>query len=204
MKFLAALALFLAVALPQARAQQNPDEQYVAIYIMIQGADSMGDSSQALAGYVAVQGELEKFRKLYPDWNPKIVNFRLNELSEKIAALKAQFPATNAPPQKKSAPSTISVTNVILPAPVVDVESQLRAQLQNLQADNGTLAAKLKEALAAQPAAVDPRELEKAQAQILSLMKENDLLKVEVAQKSQSPAEAQPLPANSAPVQTRR
>ena len=43
--------------------------------------------------------------------------------------------------------------------------------------------AKLKEALAAQPATVDSRELAKAQEQIQSLMKENELLKTGRAQK---------------------
>ena len=196
MKFFAALAVILAVALSQARAQQNPDDRYVGIYSAIQGADSLGNSSEALAGYVAAQGELQKFQKLYPDWNPKIVSFRLNELSEKIAALTAQFPATNAP-----ALSAISVTNVILPTPGADVESQV----QGLQAENTVLAAKLKEALAAQPAAVDPRELEKAQAQIESLMKENDLLKASLAQKNQpSPTTNAVPPQTSDEVETLR
>ncbi|HTA95312.1 MAG TPA: tetratricopeptide repeat protein, partial [Verrucomicrobiae bacterium] len=196
MKFFAALAFILAVALSQARAQQNPDDRYVGIYSAIQGADSLGNSSEALAGYVAAQGELQKFQKLYPDWNPKIVSFRLNELSGKIAALTAQFPATNPPSQTAPALSTISATNVILPTPGADVESQLRAQVQGLQAENTVLAAKLKEALAAQPASADPRELEKAQAQIESLMKENDLLKASLAQKNE------PLTTNSIPSQT--
>ena len=60
-------------------------------------------------------------------------------------------------------------TNAV-PAPAVataqsDAElAALRGQLQHLQADNTTLTAKLKEALAVQPAAIDSRELAKAQA----------------------------------------
>jgi hypothetical protein len=54
--------------------------------------------------------------------------------------------------------------------------------MQQLQADNTTLQAKLKEALGAQPAAIDPRELTRARETIRSLMKENDLLKVSLAQ----------------------
>ena len=46
-----------------------------------------------------------------------------------------------------------------------------------MQADNELLQAKLREALRAQPAPVDAQELAKAQAQVLSLMKENDLLR---------------------------
>ena len=52
----------------------------------------------------------------------------------------------------------------------------LRTQLQVAQAANEIWQAKLKEALSVQPAAVDPRELEKAQEKIRSLMKQIDLL----------------------------
>jgi DNA repair exonuclease SbcCD ATPase subunit len=58
----------------------------------------------------------------------------------------------------------------------------LHEQVQKLQVDNTTLQAKLKEALGAQPAAIDARELTQARAKIRSLMKENDLLKVSLAQ----------------------
>jgi tetratricopeptide (TPR) repeat protein len=54
----------------------------------------------------------------------------------------------------------------------------LRTQLASVQSENQTLQAKLKEALATQPAAIDAGELARAQEQIRSLMKENDLLKI--------------------------
>jgi tetratricopeptide (TPR) repeat protein len=60
--------------------------------------------------------------------------------------------------------------------------SALHEQVQKLQVDNTTLQAKLQEALAAQPAAIDARELTQARAKIRSLMKENDLLKVSLSQ----------------------
>jgi tetratricopeptide (TPR) repeat protein len=57
----------------------------------------------------------------------------------------------------------------------------LQAQLQSVQAENQTLQAKLKEALSTQPAVIDSGELVKAQEQIRSLMKENDLLQASAA-----------------------
>jgi tetratricopeptide (TPR) repeat protein len=51
-----------------------------------------------------------------------------------------------------------------------------------LQTDNETLQAKLKEALAVQPATVSPGELAQVQEQLRFLMKENDLLKVSLGQ----------------------
>jgi tetratricopeptide (TPR) repeat protein len=69
--------------------------------------------------------------------------------------------------------------------PPTELELQLNAlheQVKQLQVDNETLQSKLKEALAAQPAAVDPRELAQMREQLRFLMKENDLLKVSPAQ----------------------
>jgi Tfp pilus assembly protein PilF len=185
-RFAAMVFLALAVVLPRAHAQEGPDDQYVVIYSLMQRADSLvqtGQPQQALAQYAEVQGDLQKFQKLFPDWSPKIVSFRLNYLAEKIAGLTAQFPATNAPIQMTTTSNAIAPT--ITAGNAADLESQLdalRAQEQSLQADNTTLQAKLKEALAAQPAMIDSRELTKAQEQIQSLMKENDLLKANLAE----------------------
>ena len=201
MKRFAALAvLLLMVMLSPARAQEGADDQYLIIYSLMQQADALnsaGHSSEALANFAEAQDELLKFQKVYPDWNPKIVNFRLSYLAEKIAELTPQIPATNPPPTAPapaiSLPAT-SATNAppppaastpaAPPATGADFEARLKAmqaQVQGLQADNTTLEARLKEALTAQPTMVDPRELARAQEQIRSLMKENDLLKVSLA-----------------------
>jgi tetratricopeptide (TPR) repeat protein len=185
---LGVVGLALAIALSPAHAQQNPDDQYVALYSLMQQADSLNSSSQprqALAQYLQAQDELQKFQKVFPDWNPKIVNFRLNYLAAKIAEVTAQLPA--APPGGTPAPAAPApAAPGAAPSPAAaDWEAQLgalREQVQKLRADNETLQARLKEALAAQPAAVDPRELARAQTQIRSLLKENDLLKVSLAQ----------------------
>ncbi|MGO9585272.1 MAG: tetratricopeptide repeat protein [Limisphaerales bacterium] len=183
-RLVALLILILAALLPQASAQQGPDDQYIIIYSLMQHADALnssGQARQALAQYVQVQGELQKFQTIYPDWNPRIVNFRLNYLAEKIAEVTAKLPVVPqgetppAPPPPATAASTAAA----------DLEAQLGAlheQVQKLQVDNTTLQAKLQEALAAQPAAIDARELTQAQAKIRSLMKENDLLKVSLSQ----------------------
>ncbi len=182
-KHLLALAIFLfAAALPSARAQATADDQYIIIYGLIQQADATSVSDRprdALAQYVEVQGELQRFQKLFPDWNPNIVNFRLNYLAGKVAEMTAQIPATNSPPQTVPKPAA---TNAPSAADVNAASDALRAQVQSLQADNTLLDAKLKEALASQPTAIDSRELDAAREQIRSLMKQNDLLKVSLAQ----------------------
>jgi len=182
MKRLAALlTLILLVAwAPPARAQQGPDDQYIILYSLMQQADSMNGSDQtrqALAQYVELQGELGKFQKIYPDWNPRIINFRLNYLAEKIAEITSRLPVTNPPPPMAGAPAPSPAAS----AAASDLAMQLGAlheQMQKLQADNTTLQAKLQEALGAQPAAIDSRELDRARETIRSLMKENDLLKI--------------------------
>jgi Flp pilus assembly protein TadD len=179
----ALLILILAALLPPARAQQGSDDQYIIIYSLMQQADALdsaGQSRQALAQYVQVQGELQKFKNIYPDWNPRIVNFRLNYLADKIAEVTAKLPVTpqNGTPPPAPPPGAAASTSA------ADLEAQfgaLHEQVQKLQVDNTTLQAKLQEALAAQPAAIDARELTQARAKIRSLMKENDLLKVSLS-----------------------
>ena len=196
-RFSALVGLVLAVALSPVRAQQSPDDQYIAIYSLIQQADALqsgGQPRQALDGYTQALAELRKFQKVFPDWDSKIVTFRLDYLAQKINGLAAQLPAppqnvTPPPAPATPAPANAAanaippVTNAVPAAPATDAEMQLsslRAQVQGLQSDNATLQAKLKEALSAQPATGDTQELAKAQAQVLSLMKENDLLRASV------------------------
>ena len=186
-RLVALLILFLAIALSSARAQSNPDDQYLIIYSLMQQADASGNAGQprqALAQYADVQAQLQKFQRVYPDWNPRIVSFRLKYLAGKIDELTAQLPAAAASAISPPATNNSTATNIAVPNPAAELQAQLdglRAQAQHLQADNATLEAKLKEALAAQPAAIDPRELAGARERIRALMKANDLLKAGAA-----------------------
>ena len=175
MKHFAVLAfLLLAVLVSPARAQQAADDRYLAVYGLIEQADGMGapeQASAALAKYVQAQSELQRFKKIYPEWNPKIIEFRLSYVAEKISDLTPQVNLAVAVP-----------TNT--PSSNAEWESQLgtlRQQVQALRADNTTLQVKLKEALSEQPAVIDSRELNRAQGRINSLTKENDLLKASLA-----------------------
>jgi hypothetical protein len=58
----------------------------------------------------------------------------------------------------------------------------LQQEIGRLSAQNALLEAKLKEALSVQPAAVDPRELARAEEKIRALLKEKELLKVALEQ----------------------
>jgi tetratricopeptide (TPR) repeat protein len=182
MKLFFAAMLFFAALVTTAGAQQMADDRYIGIYGMIQQADSLADSAtpaEALAAYTDVQNQLVQFQTTYPDWNPKIISFRLKQVVEKMDALKQKIPAAPAPtqPPETAAPAAGSA----------DLDN-LRAQLQAAQAANDTLQAKLKEALSVQPAAVDPRELERAQEKIRALMKQIDLLQASQGSAAANPA----------------
>jgi myosin heavy subunit len=192
-------AVTLAFLLSSARAQQGPDDQYIQIYAAIQNADTLsvsGQPRQALSEYTEAQNDLKKFSLVYPDWSPKLVSFRLSYLADKIAATAALLPADAG----VTTPSGTTAAAVPPASKVVAGEdpqlADLRTQVQSLQADNATLTAKLKEALTAEPKGVDPSELAAAQDKIRSLMKENDLLQVSLAEQKK-PADARSQKAES-------
>src|SRR5215831_10649432 len=183
--FCVSVLLFFVLGLFQAFA--GPDEQYVRIYNSIQEADTLnarGQQTDALAKYLQAQSNLQQFQKFNPDWNVKIVNFRLSYLAGKISALGTIAPT----PALASNIAQTSGTNGAVAAgktasPGLEAQlNSLRDQVRQMQVDKIMLEAKLKESLAAQPAATDPRELAKAEDKIKSLQKENALLNISLAQ----------------------
>src|SRR5277367_4157085 len=96
-----------------ARAQSEADDKYINIYALIQQADQLsetGGPAETLAAFADAQAQLQDFQKLFPNWNPNIVNFRLNQIADKIAELKDRMPAavafapTNAVPAVNAPP----------------------------------------------------------------------------------------------------
>jgi len=186
---------------------EGPDEQYVRIYQVIQEADRLNESGQpkaAAAKYVEAQESLSRFRSIYPGWNERVVTYRLAYVATKLAPLTSAL-AGGSP----KAITTNATTNFTAAAPAItnslpavanlsaantsEFERQLKAlqaEIERLQGDNRLLSAKLKEALSVQPAALDPGELAKAEKRILSLQKENELVKVQLAEKQNSPTPA--------------
>ena len=182
MKFLCVTALLCVGLSLTAHAQQEADEKYIGIYNLMQQADGFaqtGNPGEAVAAFTDAQNQLLQVQKQFPNWNPNIVSFRLSQISDKIAELKNRSDMVAA--AKKSVAAAATNTPASTPPPsapaTTDGSEDLRAQLQAAQAANEALQAKLKEALAVQPTAVDPRELENAQTKIRDLMKQVDLLK---------------------------
>ncbi len=189
-RFSVVVALLL--SLSGARAE-GPDDQYIRVYNLIQEADKLkgdGQSSAALPKYLEAQSALQQFQKGYPEWNAKVISFRLDYVTAKIAAMPGRLTAPVGTGTKPAAPASAAPGQPAQPAPPADWEVQLNAlkeQMSQMQADKAVLEAKLKESLAVQPAAVDPRELTRAEEKIKGLLKENELLQVSLAQGKAKP-----------------
>jgi hypothetical protein len=168
------LILFIA-AVPLNAA--GPDDQFIAIYNLIQTSDAQRDGgrmSDAYSGYAHAQEQLRKLQQAHPTWNERVINYRLRYVAEKLEALKAyakteaEKPAatTNAVPADQLAPSGEVITQF----------NNLNAQIRRLSDEKQLLEAKLREALSAQPAPVDPRELQAAVEKISMLQQTNKVL----------------------------
>ena len=194
-------AVFVALlaALTFARAE-GPDDQYLRIYNLMQEADSLVKTqpAPALDKYLEAQASLRALQQIYPEWNSKIVSYRLSYIAsqiESVAPKAPSRPATAPAPQKPSTPlnATFSVRPRTPPPQPSELEKELNSlkdQVRQMQADKILMEAKLKEALAAQPAAIDPQELAKAEEKIRALQKQGDLLKYTLAQEKARPAPA--------------
>jgi Flp pilus assembly protein TadD len=188
MKSFWATVLLMFALLAPAYAQQDVDEKYLWIYSLIQQGENLagtGDPRAALPVLLDAQTQLLRFQKLYPDWNPGLVRFRLNGVTGKIASLKPSVVVTNAPPVRVETPAAPAETAAETARWQAQLD-RLTAQLQTAQTENETLQAKLKEALAVQPAVADAGELAQLQAQFRFLMKENDLLKASAGARGKS------------------
>ncbi len=182
------VGLFCCVALV-ARGQ-NLDDQYVRIYNLIQQGEGFEESKQAdhaLEKFQEAETLLKKIQTSYPNWNEKVIAFRLRYVGEKITTLR---PAVAAMPKKTVAAPAKSETVASVPTQPADQMAALKNDLQKLQSEKVALEAKLREALSAQPAAVDPRELAKADERIKVLAKENEILKLSLAQEKAKSSQA--------------
>ena len=180
MKRLLSLMGALLVGISFTVRAESPDAQFVRIYKLIQDADTLsanGQAPSAIEKYLDAQTALRNLQKASPSWNEKVIKFRLNYLAEKLSTLNAQAPPAKSPASPITTPSTARLPELQQTDNRLD---GLNQQVRALEADKRLLEAKLREALSAQPAAIDPRELQKAEAKIRLIQKENDLLKVTV------------------------
>jgi hypothetical protein len=82
----ALVALSVAILAPPAMAQ---DDEYLAIYSIIEQADSLaanGHAAQAHAKYAEAQRELIAFKQNNPGWNTPMVSYRMDYVGTKLKA----------------------------------------------------------------------------------------------------------------------
>ena len=103
-------------ALLWANAQSGPDDKYVFIYSLIQEADGLkqkGDGKAAADRYAQAEKTLKDLKALYPDWNKKIVDYRLElpggpgcrNLHNSRAAPAARGPRSSRHARRRTRPS---------------------------------------------------------------------------------------------------
>jgi cytochrome c-type biogenesis protein CcmH/NrfG/chaperonin cofactor prefoldin len=163
---------------------QSPDDRYLKIYSLLEEADKLGtrgDLRQAVPKYLEAQVAVKELQSSHPEWNTKLLNYRLDYISTRLDALTKNR-STNAPASAQQN-TTLSQTSQFQP---------LQDEIARLAAQNALLDAKLREALSVQPAAADPKELAKAEERIKALQKERDLLAVTLEQASARQASGAP------------
>lgn len=112
------LALLLTVCVAQA---EGPDDDYLAIYGIIDRADALsasGQTSQAHAKYLEAQRALAAFQRNNATFNPKMVSYRLNFLAQKIAATSDQTATTQKSSGSASVGSKQATAQVAAKSPV--------------------------------------------------------------------------------------
>jgi tetratricopeptide (TPR) repeat protein len=149
---------------------------------MIEEADRLSDGGQtrqAVTKYLEAQVALKELQQSFPDWNKKVIAYRLSYISSRLEPLAKKSAATAEPAEAGGKPEA----GIAQGAPTVTNQVQtMQEEIGRLATQNALLEAKLREALRVQPAAVDPRELAKAEEKIKALQKERDLLAVTLKQ----------------------
>ena len=165
---------------------QSPDDRYSQIYSLIEEADTFrtgGVVRSAVTKYLEAEAAIKELQRLYPDWNSKMLSFRLQYISSMLEPL-IQKGAVSAVPSTGQPAAAGAVHAEAVP------DGLKLAQEENLRlaARNALLEAKLREALSVQPSPVDPRELARAEAKVRQLEKERDLMAAAVEQSRSSAA----------------
>jgi len=191
-----ALVGFLALPLISNQVRsQGADQDYIEIYKLIKEADQYRDTGlaeQAATAYAQASNRLRTFQKTNPAWNNRVIEFRLKYIAREMGKLpSASMPAQVVVAQDAGKDS--SGANEKVEAAVAEATSELGGQIQalntrieQLQEENRLYIAKLREAMAAKPAGFNPEELQQAEARIMALQKEKELLLVKLEQDANS------------------
>jgi predicted nuclease with TOPRIM domain len=187
--FVLSLLLFTSafVALDnQAVAAADTGSRYADAFILVQqgdAAEKKSDTANAYQKYSAALEILHSIRAETPDWKPKMVDYRLKDVTARVEATKPK------PPEDTTPAPTVETTGAPTPAPALSVEkpdasASLKAELQHAQEENRRLSAELDQErkVAAAP---------KTNPEIESLSKENRQLNDQLASSQREVADLQ-------------
>ena len=148
---------------------EAPDDQFFDIYTKIESADHLFERKELTSAekqYAELQDSLGKFQTAHPQWNPDVVEYRMNYLEERLRLLRVRGSFVEAPATNRFA-SAVETVEV----------QRLKLAVQSLQSEKLLLTAKLQEAL--DLGAESPTN----KLQNLMLQKERDLLRALLSQK---------------------
>ena len=163
--------------------QAGPDDDYITVYRILSSADTeqlQGHTSVARRQFQEARERLLALHKAYPSWNEKVVGFRLRYIEEKLAELGSEPTGSGATTAGTNSPANSQRPALAPEGEVLDQFNRLNQQISDLTRDRQLLEAKLREALSAQPAPVDPRELQQAVEKIAALQSTNKVLSTQL------------------------
>ncbi|MCW5560246.1 MAG: hypothetical protein KIT22_20705, partial [Verrucomicrobiae bacterium] len=122
---LSVLLLLLLAGVLSGVAWAGPDDDFIEIYQLIRNMDAArgaGRLDEAREGYLQAQKLLQDLKRGYPNWNERVIAYRLRYISEKLELLPAPDPVAPA----ASPAATPAAGNPAPPAPEGEVLNQLR------------------------------------------------------------------------------
>lgn len=151
------------------------DDDFVEVYQLIQQTEAQrqaGRLEEARTGYEQARTMLQALKKSHPEWNERVIAYRLRYVDEKLAILPEAKTGAAPKPADKPAPPPAELPE----GEVLTQFRNLHGEITLLRGEKQRLEAKLREALTAQPAPVDPREMQAAVERITRLQSTNQVL----------------------------
>ncbi len=170
-----------------AEQDTNVDDLYIQVYNTILGADEawqMGKKREAWQLYQQAQNFLKDIKTQYPNWNQKLIDFRLSYIDAKLEQFADNEKDISKEPVHTDKVTTNNVANSDLS--VQEEIEKLRTQVAQLQSVRTELEKRLKEATSAQPATSDPEQLANAEKTIAELTQINTQLQTQLSQFKES------------------
>ena len=170
-----------------AEQDTNVDDLYIQVYNTILGADEawqMGKKREAWQLYPQAQNFLKDIKTQYPNWNQKLIDFRLSYIDAKLEQFADNEKDISKEPVHTDKVTTNNVANSDLS--VQEEIEKLRTQVAQLQSVRTELEKRLKEATSAQPATSDPEQLANAEKTIAELTQINTQLQTQLSQFKES------------------